>query len=119
RLGTASARRTLSFVMAPKHQVVGLEHTRGWSSDATLLGLGDRDGHGSDDLLCDLVLQGEDVTHFAVVALGPDVIPRSRLHQLSGDPHSITRTLDAAFQDKIGRASCRERESCPRVSVAR
>src|SRR5204863_2456890 len=99
RLGTASARRMLSFVMAPKHQVVGLEHTRWRPADTNLLSLGDLDGQGSDDLLCDLVLQDEDVAHFAVVALGPDVIPRSRVHQLSGDPHSMTRTLDAAFQD--------------------
>src|SRR5438105_2330914 len=99
RLGTASARRMLSFVMAPKHKVVGLEHTRWRPADTNLLSLGDLDGKGSDDLLCDLILQGEEVAHFTIVALGPDVIPRSRVHQLSGDPHSMTRTLHAAFQD--------------------
>ena len=50
------------------------------------------------DLLHDLILQGEDVLQWAVVALGPQVTAGGGVDQLRGDPHLLVRFLHAAFQ---------------------
>src|SRR5262245_18933826 len=97
-LGIGLARRALALLVAAEHEIVRFEDTRWRPADTALLGLGDLDRQRSDDVLGDLVLQREDVSHFAVVALGPDVIAGCRIHELGRDPHAIGGALDAAFE---------------------
>ena len=56
---------------------------------------------GLDDGRGDVVLDVEDVGHFAVVALGPEVIAIADVHELRGDPQAVPRTPDAAFQNML------------------
>src|SRR5436190_5238493 len=69
RLGVALARRALALLVAAQRQVVGLEHRGRRPSDANLLRLRNLDGQRAHDLLRDLILKVEDVTHFTVVPL--------------------------------------------------
>ena len=46
-----------------------------------------------------LFLDREDVLEHPVVSLRPDVVAAQRVDQLAGDPDSIDRLADAAFQD--------------------
>src|SRR5262245_42524222 len=51
-----------------------------------------------DDRFDDLVLDGEHVSHLAVVALGPDVIAVGDVDELSGDAQPVPGLADAAFE---------------------
>ena len=51
-----------------------------------------------DDLLGDVVLDGEDVLQLAVVFLGPDVLAGLGVDQLAGDADAPARRPDAALQ---------------------
>ena len=58
-----------------------------------------RDGaQAIDNGLCDLVLDGEDVVHRPVVALGPELIPVRNVDQLRGDPYAIPDRSDAPLE---------------------
>ena len=46
----------------------------------------------------DLILNREDVRHFAVVALGPEMVSVGGLDQLRGDADAVTGAAHAAFQ---------------------
>ena len=57
--------------------------------DPHLLAGGELDLQGCDDVLRDLVLQGEQVGHLAVVPLGPQVVAGQRVDELGGDAHLV------------------------------
>ena len=99
RLGVAFACRPVALLGSAKHEIVRLEHFGRRPAEADLLGLGELHRHGANDLLGDLVLEGEDVADLAVVALGPEVIAGGRVHELRRDAHAVARTLHAALQD--------------------
>src|SRR5262249_61042582 len=99
RLGVGPARGAIARFGSPQQEIVGLEHSGRRPAQTNPLGFGELHRHGPDDLLADLVLQGKDVAHLAVVAVGPDVIAGRRVHQLRRYPQAIARTLHAALQD--------------------
>jgi hypothetical protein len=59
---------------------------------------GEPDLQRARDSLRDLVLNREDVRHLAIVPLGPDVAAVGRRDELCGDPDSVARLADAAFE---------------------
>src|SRR5262245_30057879 len=52
----------------------------------------------TDNGLCQLLLQLEDILQHAVVALCPNLITGERIDQLARHTYSIRRLADAAFQ---------------------
>lgn len=52
-----------------------------------------------DDPLGDLVLEGEEVVHVAVVALGPELLAEVRIHEPCRHAHPGAVAPDAAFED--------------------
>ena len=52
------------------------------------------------DRLRDLVLDREDVRHFAVVALRPEMVAVADLHELGTDPQPISRLAHASLQHR-------------------
>ena len=67
--------------------------------DLLRLGIEDLRGDGPHDAPRQLLLDREDVLEHPVVSLRPDVVAAQRVDQLAGDPDSIDRLADAAFQD--------------------
>lgn len=72
------------------------------SADAQRRGLARRqlDFQRLDDLLGDFVLDGENVAHFAIEALGPKMAAAFRLDQLRVDPQPISRAPHASLEDR-------------------
>src|ERR1700694_5605680 len=56
-------------------------------------------GKRADDGACHLILDGEDVLHLAVVALGPQVEPVAGLEQLDGDADMVAIPPYAALEN--------------------
>ena len=52
------------------------------------------------DRLRDIVLNGEDVLHLAVVALRPQMITVGNVHELSGDAKAVAHLADAALENR-------------------
>src|SRR5215469_18424518 len=57
--------------------------------------------HRSGYAARDLVLDGEDVGEFTVIALGPDMMAADSLDQLSRDADAFVRSSDASLKDKF------------------
>ena len=49
-------------------------------------------------MLCDVILQSEDIAEFAVIVLGPQVMPFKRINELCCYPNPVSRPLNAALQ---------------------
>jgi hypothetical protein len=62
------------------------------------LGSDDAGRQRPDNALCDLVLDGKNILKPAVVFVGPDVMTRRRVDELSGDAHAIANLAHAAFE---------------------
>ena len=60
---------------------------------------GQRDLKGARNRLGDVVLDGEDVGQFAVVAFRPQVITVLGVNELCGDADASARPAHAAFED--------------------
>src|SRR5260370_2903095 len=59
---------------------------------------GELEGCRRQDPSHDFILQREDILHWPVVALGPQVSARGRIHQSGGNSHLSTSLLHAALQ---------------------
>ncbi|KSV77170.1 hypothetical protein N182_23975 [Sinorhizobium sp. GL2] len=54
---------------------------------------------GLDNLVCDFVLETENVFEISVETFGPDVIAASGIDELDVDAHTTAGAASAAFQD--------------------
>ena len=54
-----------------------------------------------DDTLGDLVLDREDVLHFAIEAVGPEPVAILYIDQLRRDADEVARLADAAFENGL------------------
>ena len=76
----------------------GVERVRRPALDALVLGGVEPRLDRGDDALGDLVLQGEEVRHVGVVAMGPDLQAGRGVAQLGPDPEVLPRAPDAAVE---------------------
>src|ERR1700730_6487790 len=80
-------------------EIVGVEAVRAFALGALDFGLAQAGLDRADDAQGDLVLQFEDVSARAIVALGPDMRAADRCDQLRGGPHAVAGLAQAAFED--------------------
>ena len=99
RLGIRLLRGAPVILQAAQDIVIGLDVPGGRSPEAVFLRSGELHREDPDDLLRDLVLQGEDVLQIPVITLRPHVVPRGGVDELGGDPHAIAGLANAALQD--------------------
>ena len=85
-----------SLVEVPGAQIVGPVRSRPLAFGLAELGL-DR----AHQRCRDFVLDGENIFQLAVVALGPDMVPRQTVNQLRRDANAITKLLQGAFQNRF------------------
>src|ERR1700693_2802918 len=71
---------------------LGEFHAIGWGNPCPYLG-GNRRS--------DIALQDEDVTHLAMILLGPYVSVRNRINKMGGDAHLVTGTQYASFDKRV------------------
>ena len=72
------------------------------TSDQRLpLNAGDADLQAVDDVLRNLLLNGEHVRHIANIAFGPQVTAVFGADELRGDPHAIAGFANGAFEHRL------------------
>src|ERR1700730_5366090 len=89
------------FAQMPQTALIGgpgVQGSRRLAQGAVLLGIGNGRGNRDRHRLGDLVLQCEDVSEIAIVALGPDMRPGLGLDQLRGKPDPVAGFAQDAFQ---------------------
>ena len=79
-------------------ELPGFGVLRALSGKVGLLTFGQLDLKGRDDLLSNIVLQGEYVADLAIIAPSPEVAPCRGLDQLCCHAHPLAATAYTAFQ---------------------
>src|SRR5262249_35992099 len=83
----------------PQDEVIGLQRRYAEPHRPIATGRLDPAAHGRRDGLGNLVLQGEDVPHVAIVTLRPEVASAGPIDELRRDPDPVAGSADAAFDD--------------------
>ncbi len=82
----------------PQNKVVGVEAIRPLSFGSLDLSQTKTRLNRADDRQRDLVLQGENIVGFAVIAFGPNMRSRCNIDELRGDAHTISRFANTSFE---------------------
>src|SRR6202020_420483 len=83
---------------AAQEEAVGLRLDRALADQATSFVGSQFDLERGDDLLRQLILNGEDVAEIAIESLGPDMAAGGRVDELGGDANAGAVFAHAAFQ---------------------
>src|SRR5690242_11396176 len=97
-----SPRDTPHIAAAAEIAVVCLSVLRGLLGNGPLFLWRERDAQGLSDLLCDLVLDFEDILEFAVVAFRPNREIGASIDELRSDPQAVPRAAQATAEHESG-----------------
>src|SRR5215472_997017 len=57
--------------------------------------------YGGSNRVDNIILQGKDIVQISVVPICPGMTAGKRIDELSGDPHTIAKCANAAFQHEL------------------
>src|SRR5688500_16309618 len=82
----------------PQVNLVRLHIRRGYLLDRLLFVFGQHYTQGGDNARCNLILDGENILQLAVITLGPELSVVAGIHELRGEPESLTRFAHASLE---------------------
>src|SRR5687767_6278912 len=83
---------------APQVNLVCLNICRRYLLDRLLFVFGEHHTQGGHDAGCNLILDGENILELAVITLGPELSVVAGIHELRGEPESLTRFAHASLE---------------------